>query len=596
MQRFIGNIYKGLRLLACPVRRNFVFFVFVFILISATRGFEGAAPDVTGRYRLELFFDLYVLCALLCLLRGRARKVVRALLYVAAYAVVVSEAFIVQRFHLFFSPVTLQLLLETNPHEAGEFLEGYLFSPALAACARFYGPILVLNVLAAVFFRPLLRLLRVHFRGVREATVALNVAVPLLAAYAGLATWGEKREIAHFMAQKNTVLAERTDAAAFYSPFHRVLFSLKYLQVSALELRSLRQRMHHIEVDSCDHRVPNIVLIIGESYNKHHSAVYGYPLNTTPWQSKFVRNGSMVAFSDVITPWNVTSNVFKNLMSTHSTDQAGSWNDGVLWPALFRRAGYRVAFLSTQFYKSINLGPIDFNGSFFLNDPELDTLCFDHRNRFRTQYDRTLVRRLDDFKPGRYNLIIFHGMGQHLEYKRRFPASYARFTTADYAARRDLSEKEKQVVADYDNATLYNDEVVARVCSYVKDRDACVIYLPDHGEEVYDELHTFGRDHAARITPQLARNEFEVPMEIWFSPTFRRRHREIVEAARAARHRPFSSDDLPHMLMGLAGLHCPYYDARRDLLSPQFDAGRRRLLKNRVDYDHLMAPTKQKQK
>ena len=592
----IQRLYEGLRYLAYPVRRNLVFFVFMFLLFRITRWFEDVSPDEDGLYFLELFFDLYVVCAVISLLPKRVRFWARIVVYILSYLIVVVEAFIVERFHLFYSPVTLQLFMETNPNEAGEFLNAYLWSKALWRVTWVYGLILLFNVLTAFALRPLLFLLRKHFRGVSTTLVAFNVFVPLMMAYSLHATANEKIKIWRFFMLKDTVQIERTDMRAFYSPFYRILFSLKHLQVSAIELETLRKNMRSLKVDSCSHHTPNIVLIIGESYNKHHSSVYGYSLPTTPWQCQLKANGSLVPFSDAITPWNVTSNAFKNFMSTHSTDQKGSWADGVLFPALFRRAGYKVAFLSSQFYKSPNLGIVDFNGSFFMNDAELDTMCFDHRNPFRAKYDRTLISKLSKYEPEKYNLVIFHGMGQHQEYKKRFPANYAKFTKEDYASRSDLNDEEKQIVADYDNATLYNDEVMVRVCSFFRKWDVIVVYMPDHGEEVYDELHTFGRDHNANIVPELARNEFEIPLEIWFSKSFRRNHPDVVRAVKNAKDRPFSSDDLPHLLLGLAGIHCSYYSPERDLLHDKYNGNRKRLLKDRIDYDVLMKPYYQKHK
>lgn len=588
----IFRFYKLLRLLAYPLRRNIVFFAFMFLLFSVTRWFEDVQPDETGLYHLELFFDLYAVCAVISLLPRRARRWARSLVYIFCYVIVLCEAFLVERFHLFYSPVTLQLLLETNPDESREFLSSYLWSAALWRVTWVYGLILLFNALTSIFLRPLLQLLRRRFRGGTAAVVTFDTLASLILLYSISVSAAEKAKMWKFFSLKDTVLIERTDMRAFYSPFYRITFSLKHLQVSARELEVLRKNMRALRVDSCDYRVPNIVLIIGESYNKHHSSLYGYRHNTTPWQSRLQKNGSLVAFSDAVTPWNVTSNAFKNFMSTHAADEKGSWAEGVLFPALLRRAGYRVAFLSTQFYKSPNLGAVDFNGSFFLNDTELDTLCFDHRNKFRTRLDNTLVRKLKDYEPSRYNFIIFHGMGQHLTYNLRYPndSAHTRFTPADYDYRTDLNEEEKQVVAHYDNATLYNDEVVARVCSYFRKWDVAVIYISDHGEEVYDELHTFGRQHDSRISPQLARNEFEIPLEIWFSKTFRRKHPDIVRAARKAKDRPFASDNLPHLVLGLAGIHCPYYRADRDLLHESYRTDRPRILKEKVDYDSLMKP------
>ena len=126
------------------------------------------------------------------------------------------------------------------------------------------------------------------------------------------------------------------------------------------------------------------------------------------------------------------------------------------------------------------------------------------------------------------------------------------------------------------------------LCNRFKNDDAVVVYLPDHGEEVFDRLHSYGRDHNAEVSADIAYSEFEVPFEIWFSPKARQKHAEIYNAARNAARKPFSTDDLPHLLMGLAGISSPLYDARRDLLNPAFNASRKRILKRTVDYDSLM--------
>ena len=110
---------------------------------------------------------------------------------------------------------------------------------------------------------------------------------------------------------------------------------------------------------------------------------------------------------------------------------------------------------------------------------------------------------------------------------------------------------------------------------------------------MFDRVHNFGRDHTAELTADIAYSEFEIPFEIWFSPKARRLHPDIVESARRAADMPFASDDLPHVLMGLAGIECGFYDARRDLLSPAFRPGRKRILKHTTDYDSLMSAPKQ---
>ena len=102
-------------------------------------------------------------------------------------------------------------------------------------------------------------------------------------------------------------------------------------------------------MDSCSFRSPHIVLIIGESYNKHHSQLYGYDRETTPLQLERTKKGEMVVFDDVVSCWNLTSFVFKNIFSLHAVGDSGEWCDYPLFPELFRKAGYNVTFITNQF-------------------------------------------------------------------------------------------------------------------------------------------------------------------------------------------------------------------------------------------------------
>lgn len=585
------RIYSLLKTLAAPLRREAVFFVFMYALFVAARLLEDTTSSKpTAIYYLENVFDLYLLCAVLCRLPRRVRPWIKGVFYAVGYAACISEGFIHERFHLLFVPITLQLVRETTPGEAGEFLDAYLQGPALWKTAAVYLPMLVLNIAAEAMQRRARRF--VHRHTPTASDHVFNVCAPIAVAVCLVVSAGEKASMVRFFMSPDTNAAERADSHAFHTPLYRALYSAFFLELADDELNSMRRRMHSISIDSCAFTVPHIVLYIGESYNKHHSQLYGYRLPTTPHQAALAREGSLVVFTDVVSPWNVTSNVFKHILSTHSDDSPGKWTDGVLLPAILKKAGYRVAFVTSQYYKTPNMGSTDFSGSFFLNDEELDTLCFDYRNKYRKRYDSNLIKELDNFVPGAHSFTIFHGMGQHQEYNKRFGPKNVVFTTANYATRTDLSEYEKQIVADYDNATHFNDYVFAQLCRHFRNDDAVVVYLSDHGEEMFDRLHNFGRDHTATLTADIAYSEFEIPFVMWFSPKARKLHPALLQAARQAANKPFTSDDLPHLLLGLAGISCPYYDAGRDLLSPEFRTGRKRLLKQTTDYDSLMQAAK----
>ena len=584
------RVYNIFRLLSAPLRREYVFFTFMYIVFIAARIIESpSSREPRWIFWIENAADLYIICALLMAVPRKARRWVRLLFYIIGYVVAFSECFIHERFHLLFGPITIQLLSETNSGETGEFLAAYLKGPALLKCGLTFLGIILLNI-ATEIIRCRTGLFRRIGSGLFPpvARRMMNIAAPLFVAVCMVLTAGQKVKMGRFFMSRNTDEAEHCEFSIFHTPLYRVVFSMKFLQLSREELVTVRRNVSRIRIDSCAHTIPTIVLYIGESYNKHHSSLYGYQLPTTPLQEMMQSKGNLVAFTDVVTPWNVTSNVFKDILSTHSTDAPGSWIDGTLLPGVLKKAGYKVAFITSQYYKSHNLGTVDFNGSFFLNDPAIEKLCFDYRNKYRKTYDLSLLKEVDKVPAGPYRFIIFHGMGQHQEYRKRFTDADVVFTAGSYPWRRDLSLSEKQIVADYDNATRYNDRVVEGLCRRFRGEDAVVVYLPDHGEEVYDRIHSYGRDHDAAISADLAYGEFEVPFEIWFSPRARRLHPDIYRRAVENSRKPFASDDLPHVIMGLAGIHTPLYSPSRDILSPSFQPGRRRPLKGTTDYDSLM--------
>ena len=85
-------------------------------------------------------------------------------------------------------------------------------------------------------------------------------------------------------------------------------------------------------IDSCTFRSPEIVLILGESYNKHHAALYGYPLPTTPRLSQEEAAGRLYPFTDVVSPANFTVKAMHLLFSFASQDRQTAWCDTPLFP------------------------------------------------------------------------------------------------------------------------------------------------------------------------------------------------------------------------------------------------------------------------
>ena len=64
-------------------------------------------------------------------------------------------------------------------------------------------------------------------------------------------------------------------------------------------------------------------------------------------------------------------------------------------------------------------------------------------------------------------------------------------------------------------------------------------------------------------------------------------HPAIMENIRKAVLRPFSSDNVPQLLMGLSGIRSSFYEPEKDVLSNQYECGIR-IVQNTTDYDAVM--------
>jgi len=337
----------------------------------------------------------------------------------------------------------------------------------------------------------------------------------------------------------------------------------------------------------------DIVVIIGESHNKYHSSLYGYPHNTNP---RLGEMKGLFVFDDVISSVNATSQSFRNFMSLASLDGDSQWYEKPLFPAVFKSAGYNVNFYSNQFVYDPAQDTYDASCGFF-NHPAIQNKLFSHKNSIKYQYDGELV---DAYRKQRLgienadgNLIIFHLSGQHVNAEERYPKEWEYFQADDYPERTSLDESQKQYVAHYDNATRYNDAVVNEIMKMYADKDAVVLYFSDHGDEVHDFRNHIGRSHDYKAGgAKSVHCQLDIPFLIYISDLCQTRHTELCRRISSSVHRPFMTDDLPHLLIDIAGIGCTDYQPSRSLISDEYNIKRKRIPRAinpsvRVDYDTL---------
>lgn len=515
--------------------------------------------DTRGGLSVSLFTAPLLLSLLLSLstwLPQRWGKAISILAVELLLLIAVVDIYCSNRFNSPICPHIYQLITLTDSREAGEFFAQYV------DLQNFKDP-RMLGLLALIVIYPLLILLPEKLTDKLPLPIRLNPWCLMLLPIIAL----PEIRFMRVCANANVQGAEQFVFQRVYdvesTPWHRLTFSAIATWKSERQMTAYKRDTFAATVEHCDQTSPHIVLVIGESANKYHSSLYGYKLPTTPAQQRRADKGELTVFTNAVSRWNITSSFFQSFFAQVSPQ-------GIAYfPILFRRGGYKVRFFSNQFPDGEVSALSQSEASrFFLLDHELSDSLFDYRNKARRPHDWEFIA--EEFSlPGKDipTLDIIHLMGQHFTYDKRYPHNEMAFVSF-LPAYKNIAPRNRAVAAHYDNATRYNDKVLETILKLYESRDAVVIYVPDHGEEVFDDGDFQGRVFG-EMTETNRKYQIEVPMWIWCSPQYRRNHPELVKQFKAIKDKPLITDDIPQMLLDLAGIASPWRDNHHNPLNPR---------------------------
>lgn len=464
---------------------------------------------------------------------------------------IVVDAFLLLQFDTIISLQTIDLILGTNMSEAREFLSSYVTFPVLTVALLALG---ALN--AGVWY--LARYLARKTGGNRIVLWSKRVSAAIGAV------------IMAYMVVMFAIYRHGAQVPTFSAPMRVAYAMVQHVQNGKM-LVGLRNLCLETTVEKSDAPAFDIVWVLGESFSRSHSPLYGYDKDTNPRLADLAADSSLVVMTDVVTHEDWTQKVLKSLCSTGKGN--GTFGTKPLFPVMMRKAGWNISLYDNEFLETPGT-------SFFYDDPTVSAMMFDSRNSKKTALDGDLVRTavLRDSA----SMYIFHLMGQHFAYADRYPVQYRRFTADDYDARR-FNPGQREIMAHYDNAPLYNDAVVGDIVGRFRDRDCIVIYFPDHGEEIYDCRDYFG--HGNAITAPDVSYQIRIPMFIYFSDSFKASHPDIVTRIKNARSLPVTTDDFAHFMLDLSGVRSEHFDPSRSFMNEAYDSTAPRIVLHSFDFN-----------
>ena len=580
--RFVQKIKQKLlnivNAIAAPVVAEFTVFGVMLLLNFVSSVYYGLHYSATVTNALiwsVVLTPIYVLIAYLTALivygcgklnRKYLRRVV-CWAVLGLYAIcAVAEACLLTFFDTYFTPTVATFLFQTTTGEASGFIDAYILSQEFILCI-----FLVVVVVAAICGIVWCAKRWLNYRSFYGVVVVLSLLVCV--AYAGY-----------------TPLRLRVEVKIPFTALTRTTKGLVGYSHSLKEQRTICEETM-VEGGGIEASSPSIVLIIGESYSKHHSGLYGYDKEVNPLLSKYMQtenNGRMAVFEDVVVPYNSTHKMLKEILSLHSVDGDKEWNEFPLLPHIMRDAGYYVSFVSSQIPAFGNDGNAGESGTYFFQHPHVSKRSFDYRNTKEYRYDLSLLDEIESARTnrnGKPEFSIIQLMGQHIYAKNNFPPTFAKFEPQDYNdSNFVISEAQKQEKADYDNATLYNDYVVEQIFRCYDDAPTIIIYMSDHGEEVHDYRPFLSRSHGELKTENEIKYQYQIPFLIYANQKFVEQNSNLVERIMEAQTLPFMADDVSHIILGISGVRCGWYNPNRDLLHDEYNAQRIRIIEDKQVY------------
>lgn len=473
------------------------------------------------------------------------------------------------------SPSNMLVVLNTNPSETGEFFEHFISTSDIALLLLVFVPwcVFLIQRKFDLFWRP-------------KPQFAIWLAIYFLVhttAHGGFSRL--------FRSGAGSKLGIETNEFSKVYPLTWYPPLKPYVQL----VQAVRIRIQIKKTIASSNTIENVVqlepakgrrtyvVIIGESMARSHMSLYGYKRPTTPGLSELQSKGELF--------------VYQNVISTQAQTGAALMDTFIWKPSpdakastiidLFNSVGFQTYWISNQ----PGLGVFDnlaallthrarhhmwMRHSLSTKDDRLQGVevfmntrgwAYDPNERIRDNFDESLIPVLAKLlrDPAEDKMLFVHLMGNHANYRARFPQSFEFFDSPIKASGR--TPEQYQTINDYDNSLRYTDSVICRMIDEVKKigGESYVLYFSDHGEEVHD-----WRVCAAHSSEMPSPLMLEIPFILWLSEDFKMHHPELTAFLSTTKSRPFSMMNFPSSLAHLSRLSHQGLPERNSLFSKNY--------------------------
>jgi glucan phosphoethanolaminetransferase (alkaline phosphatase superfamily) len=337
--------------------------------------------------------------------------------------------------------------------------------------------------------------------------------------------------------------------AQYFDDFHPLIHNKQ-------KLKPITEIIHDAKINS--HKIADlkVVLIIGESARAKNFAIDGYKRNTTP---HLIQQNNLLSFNDVKPCSNLTRLSVTCMLSFNGSKKMQYEIEQESIIKLFAHLGFTTAWLSSQkaFGDDNSLMILGMQSQRYLFGNSISK-----KIGGKQIYDEYLLDFLSEEIAGKKdNFVVLHTQGSHFIFNDRYPEEFKKFTpTCDNINPRRC--KREALVNSYDNTVLYTDFFIAKAIEQLKDKNAILFYVSDHGQFLGENgIYYHGN------SGDIAHPEHIVPMFLWMSDSLIKNkfYRQKFKNAQQKINQKLSHDNLFDSLLNCSGIDSKAFNRRLSL-------------------------------
>jgi heptose-I-phosphate ethanolaminephosphotransferase len=281
---------------------------------------------------------------------------------------------------------------------------------------------------------------------------------------------------------------------------------------------------------------------------------------------------SLLIFRNVISSATQTrESIIRILTTANIENEKAFFNTGSII-TLARDLGYKTYWISNQMMYGIS----DTETTVLAKD--CDKQWFINTDWNTNSLDENILPVFNDLlnKKDKKKFIVLHLLGNHFSYNKRYKHNGKFDINDDFVFPAFLSKHQTNTINEYDRSVKYNDSIVYTIIKNTLNKKGIVniIYLSDHGEDVYDTPKLMLGHGSPRITKYV----IEVPFLMYNNTEFYNKDKRTYKYFKEIKKRPFCTVDLFYTIADIMWADFKENDLSRSLVSEDFIERKRKVI------------------